>query len=134
MTMMISNYSITYIYIYIYIHIRQQPGECNSVITTGNDNGNVFTLQKSLLCDCPGQTFEPDVDPSSTVKPAITVDGVGTVLNLNGYTVECKPGAGIASNAINLAGTANTVVGPGTGEYAMVKNFFPYESIYILIQ
>ena len=72
----------------------------------GNDNGNVFTLQKDVLdCDCSEDKFS-----------ALTVDGQGIVLNLNGYTVECKPGAGSFSNVIKVVGTANTVVGPGTGE------------------
>ena len=53
----------------------------------------------------------------STIKPALTVDGQGIVLNLNGYTVECKPGAGSSSNIIKVLGKANTVMGPGTREY-----------------
>ena len=56
----------------------------------------------------------------STIKPALTIDGQGIVLNLNGYTVECKPGAGLGSSAINVLGKANTIKGPGTGEYTMV--------------
>jgi len=42
------------------------------------------------------------------------------VLNLNGYTVECKPETGNTfglSDVIKVVGTANTVMGPGTREY-----------------
>ena len=53
----------------------------------------------------------------STIKPALTIDGQGIVLNLNGYTVECKPGAGFSSDVIKVVGKANTVMGPGTREY-----------------
>ena len=42
------------------------------------------------------------------------------MLNLNGYTVECKPGAGFLSDVIKVVGKANTIKGPGTGEYTMV--------------
>ena len=44
------------------------------------------------------------------------VDGRGTVLNLNGYTVECEPGANAGAAIIKVDGTANTIKGPGTGE------------------
>lgn len=69
------------------------PGECNSIINTDG----VFTLQKHLVCDC-------------SEDPALTVDGRGTMLKLNGYTVECEAPAAI----IKVVGTANTVMGPGT--------------------
>ena len=39
------------------------------------------------------------------------------MLNLNGYTVECKPDAGVGSSVIKVDGKANTVKGPGLGEY-----------------
>ena len=87
----LSNFSNSYI-------IQLQPGECNSIINTGG----VFTLQKHLVCDC-------------SEDPALTVDGRGTVLKLNGYTVECKPGAGLR-DIIKVVGAANTVMGPGTGK------------------
>ena len=49
------------------------------------------------------------------------VDGQGTVLNLNGHTVECT--SNTPDPVISVAGTANTVMGPGTGEYIM-KSYF----------
>ena len=55
-------------------------------------------------------------DPS-TIKPALTVDGQGIVLNLNGYTVECETGDTFGADVIKVVGTANTVMGPGTREY-----------------
>ena len=84
----LSNFSNSYI-------IQLQPGECNSIINTDG----VFTLQKHLVCDC-------------SEDPALTVDGRGTVLKLNGYTVECEAPAAI----IKVVGTANTIKGPGTGK------------------
>ena len=97
-------YSLTVTF-YVYILIRPQPGECGSVINTGG----VFTLQKSLRCDCPRDHYGFSV---------LTVDGHGTVLKLNGYTVECKPATvGGSSSIIKVVGTANTVMGPGTREY-----------------
>ena len=43
------------------------------------------------------------------------------MLKLNGYTVECTVGAqgggDEKSNVIKILETANTVMGPGTGEY-----------------
>ena len=90
----------------------------------GNDNGNgnVFTLQKSLLCDCPG---EGD-DGSQIPVPALTIDGQGIVLNLNGYTVACKPPAPLDNGriVIKVLGTANKVVGPGTGECVQYEKMF----------
>ena len=85
----LSNFSNSYI-------IQLQPGECNSIINTDG----VFTLQKHLVCDC-------------SEDPALTVDGRGTVLKLNGYTVECEPDS---AAIIKVVGTANTVMGPGTGK------------------
>ena len=87
----LSNFSFSYI-------IQLQPGECNSIINTDG----VFTLQKHLVCDC-------------SEDPALTIDGQGIGLNLNGYTVECKPDAGFAA-IIKVVGTANTIKGPGTGK------------------
>jgi len=60
----------------------------------------------------------------STIKPALTIDGQGIVLNLNGYTVECNPGATVGADVIKVLGKANTVMGPGTGEYIMMKSYF----------
>ena len=80
--------------------LRPQPGECNSIINTGK----VFTLQKSLECDC-------------SDDPALTVDGQGTVLDLNGHTVQCTI-ANISFGAVvEVIGTNNAVKGPGTREY-----------------
>ena len=85
----LSNFSNSYI-------IQLQPGECNSIINTDG----VFTLQKHLVCDC-------------SEDPALTVDGRGTVLKLNGHTVTCGPNVAV----IEVLGKANTVMGPGTCEY-----------------
>ena len=68
------------------------------------NTGGVFTLQKDIL-DC----------PCGGTRSALTVDGRGIVLNLNGYTVECADRRG--GRVIDVLGTANTVRGPGTGEY-----------------
>ena len=98
----------------------QQPGECGSLIATGG----VFTLQKDILdCDCDAFGY------------ALQVDGQGTVLNLNGYTVGCKPGAGAGSLSfiIKVLGKANTVMGPGTREYDYKKLPFRIDQYYILI-
>ena len=85
--------------------ILPQPGECGSIINTGNDNGNIFTLQKDILeCDC-------------TDTPALTLNGQSIVLNLNGYTVECSNGPNSNDAVIEVLGTANKVLGPGTGEF-----------------
>jgi len=54
----------------------------------------------------------------------LTVDGQGIVLNLNGYTVECKPGDTFGADVIKVLGKANTVMGPGTREYIMMKSYF----------
>jgi len=54
----------------------------------------------------------------------LTIDGQGIVLNLNGYTVECNPGATVGADVIKVLGKANTVMGPGTGEYIMMKSYF----------
>ena len=88
----LSNFSNSYI-------IQLQPGECNSIINTDG----VFTLQKHLVCDC-------------SEDPALTVDGRGTVLKLNGYTVECETFTLSLPTVIKVVGTVNTVMGPGTGK------------------
>jgi len=44
----------------------------------------------------------------------LKVDGRGTVLNLNGHTVQCSAGFG---DVVEVTGTNNAVLGPGTGEY-----------------
>ena len=70
---------------------------CGSTITED------FTLQEDILdCDC------------ASDSPALTIGGHGTVLKLNGYTVECNDDASF--NIIEVLGTANTIMGPGRRE------------------
>ena len=59
------------------------------------------------------------------------VDGQGTVLNLNGYTLGCKTSANF-NNVINVVGTANTVMGPGTREYVYAAKHI-FLIVYLII-
>ena len=90
------------------LNLQPQPGECGSII----DTGGVFTLQEDILaCDCDAFGY------------ALKVDGQGTVLNLNGHTVECTD-ADTGAAIIEVIGKANTVMGPGTGKYIIFKSCF----------
>ena len=84
-----------------YTPLQLQPGQCGSIITED------FTLQGDILdCDCKAFGY------------ALKVDGQGIILNLNGYTVECKLENEFSFRAhILVDGTANNVLGPGTGEW-----------------
>lgn len=74
--------------------MHKQPGTCGSIIdTNGSDE---FTLQESIACDCGD-------------KPALLVQGRGTVLNLNGYNVECNSSKRAGDNAIVVEGFGNTI-------------------------
>ena len=91
-----------------FVSIQPKPGECNSIIDSSDviNTGGVFTLQKDILnCNCGQNGF------------ALKVDGQGTVVKLNGYTVECKTFSNSIPRVIEVVGTANTVMGPGTREY-----------------
>lgn len=78
----------------------QTPASCGSTI----DTGDAFTLQEDILdCDC-------------SQRAALTVDGQGTMLNLNGHTVQCS-GPFNRNSVIEVVGKANTIMGPGRGEY-----------------